>query len=82
MHLFIDNEFDDVSGEFDRKVENSVMNLFVWAVLLNRTEMAKIFWQIGDVAKFYLNFLNFNFMYNKLINLRTKSEMLSLLRFC
>jgi hypothetical protein len=25
-------------------------NLFVWALLLNRIEIAKIFWQIGEVT--------------------------------
>jgi hypothetical protein len=49
LRLYIDNEFDDVSENFETKVKEPVMNLFVWSVLLNRNEMAKIFWQIGEV---------------------------------
>ena len=29
-------------------------NLFIWALLMNRIEMAKIFWQIGEVIYFVL----------------------------
>jgi hypothetical protein len=47
MPLIIEEE--DCSLEFDKYVEDPIMNLFLWAILLNRIEIAKIFWQIGQV---------------------------------
>jgi hypothetical protein len=43
----------DYSGEFEKYVEDPIMNLFVWAILLNRIEIATIFWQIGHVKFIY-----------------------------
>ena len=59
-----DDAFIPGETEFQVKVENTEINLFVWAILLNRIEIAKIFWKIGKVwfffklqnlKKFYLN---------------------------
>jgi hypothetical protein len=36
---------------FGKRVEFAEMNLFVWALLLNRIEIAKIFWQSGEVRE-------------------------------
>lgn len=33
----------------ESEVEYPEKNLFVWAILMNRFEIAKIFWKIGDV---------------------------------
>ena len=35
--------------KFTAEIEYPEKNLFVWAVLLNRVDMAKIFWQLGEV---------------------------------
>jgi hypothetical protein len=35
---------------FNLKVKYPSQNLFVWALLLNRIEIAKIFWQLGFVS--------------------------------
>ena len=34
-------------------VMNPAKNLFVWALLLNRIETAKIFWKIGEVGRHF-----------------------------
>ena len=44
-----DDAFIPGETEFQEKVENTEINLFVWAILLNRIEIAKIFWKIGKV---------------------------------
>lgn len=38
-----------VSHIFKNLVEHPIQNLFMWAIFLNRIEIAKIFWQIGQV---------------------------------
>lgn len=40
-----------VSHIFQNLVDHPIQNLFLWAVLLNRIEIAKIFWQIGQVIR-------------------------------
>lgn len=37
------------------EVINPEQNLFLWALLLNRIEIAILFWQIGEVKNNYLN---------------------------
>jgi hypothetical protein len=34
---------------FNLKVEHPAQNLFFWALVLNRVEIAKVFWQVGKV---------------------------------
>jgi hypothetical protein len=56
LRLYLKNDHEDCSGKFDEYVKDPIMNMFLWAVLLNRIEIAKIFWQIGDVKfQFYLS---------------------------
>ena len=31
-------------------MQHAEMNLFLWALLLNRIEIAKIFWKLGEVS--------------------------------
>ena len=55
------NFFEDLieTDEFNLKVKYVSQNLFVWALLLNRIEIAKIFWQLGYVRYIYIYyFLN------------------------
>ncbi len=47
--------FFQVNPIFFDKVNEPEQNLFIWAMFLNRIEIAKIFWQYGDV-KFRKNF--------------------------
>jgi hypothetical protein len=52
--MFVKNEIlktTEISIELRQSIEDPDMNLFVWAVLMNRIEIAKIFWRIGDVIK-------------------------------
>jgi hypothetical protein len=46
--VYIDNQ-DDANKLFDKMVNNPIQNLFIWALLLDRIEIAKIFWMIGNV---------------------------------
>lgn len=36
-----------VNSQFKKAAVNPAQNLFIWAVLLNRIDIAKIFWQFG-----------------------------------
>lgn len=38
--------------KFLKKVQFPEKNLFVWAILMNRIDIAKIFWHLGDVILF------------------------------
>jgi hypothetical protein len=43
------------SNRNDTITKNPLINLFVWAILMNRIELAKLFWKLTDV-KFILFF--------------------------
>ncbi len=46
--LFIGNQ-QDLSRAMEKLVSHPIQNLFIWALLLDRIEIAKIFWMIGHV---------------------------------
>ena len=44
--------YTDLLPHFDDKeslVKESILNLFIWCILTNRTQIGKIFWRIGTV---------------------------------
>ena len=53
LNFFLENK--DFGYE---KVEFPEQNLFLWALLMNRIDIAKLFWQTGEVKnkKFFLLF--------------------------
>lgn len=47
-HLMIEDE-GNLSHVMDHLVEYPNQNIFIWAILLNRIELAIIFWQMSHV---------------------------------
>ena len=58
------------------------VNLFLWALLLNRTETAKIFWKIGEVnqLKTAVNLLIYSQTLNFLVSNKNSSVWLSTIK--
>ena len=61
IHIY-NNDYLVIVSFGSKDVKYPELNLFVWALLLNRIELAKIFWRIGEhqimCALFATNILN------------------------